>query len=178
MKHLTILAVFTLFTCLSFNAFSQKNDVKQVSTTSSDQPYKVEAKNISIGNPALSQKVLWAWKYYDDNTLDKLSDLLADDVVATFPDGSMVKGRDNFMKGIKDYRNGFTSSVSEIAACVTLKTPDDPDREVVSIWGTETDTAKDGTVTKVHLNEVWFFNKQGKVVELHQLAAKDAPEKK
>jgi hypothetical protein len=82
------------------------------------------------------------------------------------------------MKGIKDYRNGFTSSVSEIAACVTLKTPDDPDREVVSIWGTETDTAKDGTVTKVHLNEVWFFNKQGKVVELHQLAAKDAPEKK
>lgn len=175
MKRLTILATFALFICFSFSAFAQK-DVKQVSNTNS--PYKVQANNISIGNNALAQKVLWAWKYYDDNTLDKVEDLLADDVVATFPDGSMVKGKDNFMKGIKDYRNSFTSSSSEIAACVTLKTPDDPDHEVVSIWGTETDTAKDGTVTKVHLNEVWFFNKQGKVVEFHQMAAKEAPESK
>jgi hypothetical protein len=175
MKRLTILAAFCLFTSFSFNAFAQK-DVKQVSNSNS--PYKVQANNISIGNNALAQKVLWAWKYYDDNTLDKVEDLLADDVVATFPDGSMVKGKDNFMKGIKDYRNSFASASSEIAACVTLKTPDDPDHEVVSIWGTETDTAKDGTVTKVHLNEVWFFNKQGKVVEFHQMAAKEAPESK
>lgn len=178
MKRLTILAVFTLFTCLSFNAFSQKKDVKQVSNTSSDQPYKVHANNISIGNKALTQKVLWAWKYYDDNTLDKIADFLTDDVVATFPDGSMVKGKDNLMKAIKDYRNSFSAAVSEIDACVALKTPDDPDREVVSIWGSETDTAKDGTVTKVHLNEVWFFNKQGKVVEIHQMAAKEMPENK
>jgi hypothetical protein len=90
----------------------------------------------------------------------------------------MIKGRDNAMKAIKDVRNGFASAVSEVAACVVLKTPDDPEREVVSIWGMETDTAKDGTVTKVHLNEVWFFNKQGKVVEIHQLAAKDASKNK
>jgi hypothetical protein len=53
-----------------------------------------------------------------------------------------------------------------------------PDREVVTIWGTETDTKKDGTVSKVHLNEVWFFNKEGKVVEFHQMAAKEMPEQK
>jgi hypothetical protein len=173
MKRLTILAAFTLCTCIS--AFAQK-DVKQVSN--SDQPYKVQATNISIGNPAYAQKVLWLWKYYDDNTLDKADALIADDIVATLPDGTVIKGKDNFLKGIKDYRNSFSSSVSEIAACVALKTPDDPEREVVSIWGSETDTAKDGTVTKVHLNEVWFFNKQGKVVEFHQMVAKDAPENK
>lgn len=174
MKRLTILA-FALFASFSFNAFAQK-DVKQVSNTNS--PYKMQANNISIGNSALAQKVLWAWKYYDDNMLDKSVDLLSDDVVATFSDGSTVKGKDNFMKAVKDWRNSLASATSTVDACVTLKTPDDPDHEVVSIWGTETDTAKDGTVTKVHLNEVWFFNKQGKVVEFHQMAAKEAPESK
>lgn len=174
MKRLTVVTTIILL-CFSFNSFAQ-NDVKQV--INSDQPYKVQATNITIGNPAYAQKVLWAWKYYDDNTLDKVETFLADDVVATFPDGSMIKGKDNFMKGIKDYRNSLASATSIVAACTTLKTPDDPDREVVTIWGEETDTAKDGTVTKVHLNEVWFFNKQGKVVEMHQLAAKGAPDKK
>lgn len=171
MRHLTILAVFSL-SLISFSAFSQKKDVKQVSNT--NQPYKVQSTNISIGNNAYAQKVLWAWKYYDENTTDKMADAFADDVVASFPDGSMIKGKDNLLKAVKDVRNGFASAVSEVAACVALKSPDHPENEVVSIWGMETDTAKDGTVTKTHLNEVWFFNKEGKVVELHQLAAKDA----
>jgi ketosteroid isomerase-like protein len=110
--------------------------------------------------------------------LDKAGDILADDVVATFPDGSTIKGKDNFMKAIKDYRNGFASAVSTVDACVTLKSPDMKDIEVVTIWGSETDTDKDGTVSKVHLNEVWFFNKDGKVVEFHQMAAKEMPEQK
>ena len=171
MRHVTILAVFAL-SFISFSALSQKKDMKQVSNT--NQPYKVQSSNISIGNPAYSQKVLWAWKYYDENTMDKMPDLLADDVVATLADGTMIKGKDNFMKAIQGYRNSLASASSEIAACVTLKSPDQPENEAVSIWGTETDTAKDGTVSKTHLNEVWFFNKQGKVVEFHQMAAKDS----
>jgi ketosteroid isomerase-like protein len=176
MKRLLIPATTILFCFFSFNAYSQQ-EVKQVKNQNSDQPYKVQATKITIGNPAYTQKVLWAWKYYDENTLDKISDLFTDDVVATLPDGTSIKGKDNFLKAMKDYRNTFTSVVSEVAACTTLKTPDDPEHEVVSIWGMETDTHKDGTVTKVHLNEVWFFNKQGKVAEFHQLAAQDAPQK-
>ena len=161
---------FFLFALFSITMYAQ-------SKASSDQPYKVHATNITLGDQAFSQKVLWAWKYYDNNTLDKAADMFADDIVATLPDGTLIKGKDNFMKGLADYRNSFASVVSEVSACTTLKTPDDPEREVVSIWGMETDTSKDGTVTKVHLNEVWFFNKQGKVVEFHQLAAKDTPDK-
>ena len=171
MRHVTILAVFAI-SFISYSALGQKKDVQQVSNA--NQPYKVQSTNISIGNNAYAQKVLWAWKYYDENTTDKMADAFADDVIATFPDGSMIKGKDNLMKAVKDVRNSFASAVSDVAACVTLKTPDHPENEVVSIWGMETDTAKDGTVTKTHLNEVWFFNKEGKVVELHQLAAKDA----
>jgi ketosteroid isomerase-like protein len=171
MRHVTILAVFAL-SFISFSALAQKKDVKQVSNTS--EPYKVESSNISVGNPAYAQKVLWAWKYYDENTTDKMADVFADDVVATFPDGSMIKGKDNILKAVKDLRGSFASATSQVAACVALKSPDHPESEAVSIWGMETDTAKDGTVTKTHLNEIWFFNKEGKVFELHQLAAKDA----
>ena len=178
MKRLAILAMTVLFSLIAFITNAQKKDVKQVKSQMTDQPYKVGATNVSIGNSALAQKVLWAWKYYDDNTLDKGPDLLADDVVASFPDGSVVKGKDNFMKAVKDYRNSLASANSTVDACVTLKSPDMKDVEVVSIWGEETDTAKDGTVTKTHLNEVWFFNKEGKVVEFHQMAAKENPESK
>lgn len=121
---------------------------------------------------------MWAWKYYDDNTLDKAADFFADDVLVTLADGTVLKGKDSAMKMIKDYRNTFASATSTIDACVTLRSPDVADREVVSIWGAETDTSKDGTVSKVHLNEVWFFNKEGKVVEVHQMAAKEMPAQK
>ena len=176
MKRTSVIGATMLLVTFSFNCFAQK-EVKQVKNASSDQPYKVHATRITLGNPAYAQKVLWAWKYYDNNTIDKAADLFADDIVATLPDGTLIKGKDNFIKGMQDYRSTFSSATSEVSACTTLKSPDDPEREVVTIWGMETDMSKDGTVTKVHLNEVWFFNKQGKVVEFHQLAAKDAPDK-
>ena len=175
MKRSSILATTILLASFSFNLYAQKGATPVKST---DQPYKVQATKLTMGNPAYSQKVLWAWKYYDNNTLDKAADLFADDIIGTLPDGTMIKGKDNFIKGMQGYRSSFASVVSDVAACVALKTPDDPQREVVSIWGMETDTSKDGTVTKVHLNEVWFFNKQGKVVEFHQMAAKDTDDKK
>ena len=174
MKGSSILATAILLASFSINLYAQK---EAMPVKNSDQPYKIQATKITIGNPAYAQKVLWAWKYYDNNTLDKAADFFADDILATLPDGTVIKGKENFIKGLQDYRNSFASVSSEVAACTTLKTPDDPGREVVTIWGMETDTNKDGTVSKVHLNEVWFFNKQGKVVEFHQLAAKDAPNK-
>lgn len=177
MKGLSIIAASVLFSCISFNTFSQNKDVKQVDSENSDQPYKVRATNISIGNPAYAQKVLWFWKYFDNNTLDKVDNLIADDIIAGFPDGSSITGKDNFVNASKDYRNSLASAVSEVIACVTLKSPDNP-YEVVSIWGLETDTAKDGTVTRTHLNEVWYFNSQGKVVVFQQWAAKVPSDKK
>jgi ketosteroid isomerase-like protein len=165
-----------MFASFSSNISAQK-DTKQAGNAS-DQPYKVGATNVTLGNQAYAEKVLWVWKYYDDNTFDKIGDLFADDVLATLPDGTVIKGKDNLAKGLKEYRNSFASAVSTVDACVTLKSPDVADREVVTIWGTETDTNKDGTLSKVHLNEVWFFNKEGKVVEFHQMSAKELPEKK
>ena len=177
MKHLTILTAFIVLASFSFTIYAQK-DVKQTPSNTSDQPYKVSTTKITLGNQAYTEKVLWAWKSYDDNNVDKVGDLFADDVLVTLPDGSAFKGKENVMKAFKDYRNSFASAVSTVDAVVTLKSPDVPDREIVTIWGAETDTNKDGTVSKVHLNEVWFFNKDGKVVEFHQMAAKEMPPQK
>ena len=125
---------------------------------------------------AYAQKVLLAWKDFDNNNLDNSASLFTNDILATFPDGTVVKGKENFLKSAKEYRNSFASVSSTVDAITTLKTPDHPDMQAVTIWGVETDTAKDGKVTKTHLNEIWFFNKEGKVYEFHQMAAKDTPE--
>ena len=177
-QHLKITLAFVLFAFLSFTMYAQKKDVKPAGSHMSAQPYKVGATNITLGNQAYSQKVLWAWKYYDENTLDKAADLFADTVIASLPDGTVFQGKEAMLKSLKEYRNSFASAVSTVDACVTLKSPDMPGNNVVSIWGMETDTNKDGTVSKVHLNEVWFFNKAGKVVQFHQMAAKEMPENK
>lgn len=177
MKHLLVLSVIALsaFT-LSTNA--QNTNASQVKNSNANPPYKITHNNLSIGNMAYAQQVLLAWKDWDNNTLDNSASLFAEDIVATFPDGSVIKGKENFLKMSRDYRNSLATVVSTVDACTTLKTPDHPDMEVVSIWGTETDTHKDGTTTKTHLNEVWFFNKEGKIYEMHQLAAKEMEEKK
>jgi ketosteroid isomerase-like protein len=178
MKRFYFLSLIAIFSAFALCANAQNPGAKQAKANSPDQPYKVEATNISIGNMAYAQKVLRAWKDYDNNTMDNLGTMFTEDVLATFPDGTVIKGRDNFIKAVKDMRNGFDAASSIVHACTTLKSPDQPDREVVSIWGKETDTNKDGTVTATQLNEVWFFNKQGQVTEFHQLAAKDVAEKK
>jgi hypothetical protein len=176
MKHLFFFLLMGVVLSLHSNA--QNQGAKQVKNSKGGQPYEVENKNISIGNMAYAQKVLRAWKDYDDNTLDNSANMFAEDVIATFPDGTMIKGKDNFIKFIKDYRNSLTSASSMVRACTALKSPDRPNGQVVSIWGMETGVHQDGTTTKTHLNELWFFNKEGKVVEFHQLAAKDTEEKK
>lgn len=72
MKQLTVFGASVIITCLSLTASSQE----QVNTTSTEHPYKVQATNVTIGNASYAQKVLWFWKYFDDNTLDKVGDCL------------------------------------------------------------------------------------------------------
>ena len=97
MKRSLILATIILLGSFSFNLYAQQPT--QAKNQSSDQPYKIQATKITIGNAVYAQKVLWAWKYYDNNTLDKAADMFADDIIATLPDGTLIKGKDNFKKG-------------------------------------------------------------------------------
>jgi hypothetical protein len=176
MKRLFLFATLAFLTGLVADA--QNKLVKQVKNNVSDQPYKVDFANISIGNMSYTQKVLNAWQDFDNNTLDNSANIFADNVIGTLPDGTTVTGKDGLIKLMKDYRNSLSATSSKVSACTTLKSPSHPEMEVVTIWGEENDTMKDGTTKKTHLNEVWFFNKQGQVVEFHQLSAQDTPNSK
>lgn len=178
MKRFTTLLTAALFATFFFQASAQNKNVKQVANKPANMPYKVENTNLRFGNSQYSMKVLHAWKAYDEGNLDKVADMFADDVWGTLPDGTVIKGKEAFMNAFKTYRAGFASVQSVVHACTTLKSAEDPDRDATLIWGMETDTQKDGTVQKVSLHEVWFFNKAGKVAEFHQFAAPVQEEKK
>jgi hypothetical protein len=100
-----------------------------------------------------------------------MSYLFSDDFWGTLADGTVVKGKEAFLKGGTEYRSGFSSVSSEVIACTVLKSAEHPENDAVVIWGRETDVKKDGTTQKVALHEVWFFNKDGKVFEFHQYAS-------
>lgn len=170
MKRLTVLLPLA-FLLLNFCAIAQKPHAKQTANKMMDMPYKVENTNLKFGNSLYASQVLQAWKAYDDNELDKAAWLFADDILGTMADGSVVKGKEAFLNGAKEYRSGFSSVSSEVAACTVLKSAEHPENDVVVIWGRETDIKKDGTTQKTALHEVWFFNKAGKVFEFHQYAA-------
>lgn len=175
MKRILMPAVMA-FTLFAVNANAQITQAKPASNKSSAAPYDVANKNITMGNQAYAQKVLWAWRYFQDNTIDKMKDLFADDVVAGFPNGSTIKGRDNIIAAMQKYRDGLASVQSEVDACITLNSDAHPEDQVVSIWGTDVATDKEGKTEKTHFNEIWFFNKEGKVFQVYQMAAKDAGE--
>jgi len=176
MKHLLFFVAIASFAAVGANA--QNKAIKQVKNSSAAMPYQVHYTVVGLGSNAYTMNVLRAWKDFDNNTLDNLVSLFTDDVVGTFSNGMMVKGKVDFIKAVKDYRNSLASASSDVDACTAMRSAEHPEMQVVSIWGTETDTHKDGSVTKTHLNEVWFFNKAGKVYEVHQMSAKEGPDNK
>ena len=123
---------------------------------------------MKAGNGDYSKLILNAWKLYDDNRLDEIAIIIADTVKAFLPDGTQVKGKNNFLSAMKEYRSGFSSVVSKVYSVTTLKAGNFPNQETTAIWGTETDIKKDGTVQKMNLHELWFFNKDGMVSHFYQ----------
>lgn len=162
--QLLFLASASLLLSLHLNA-QQATQVK-----SANQPYKLQYNNLKFGNPAYAQKVLQAWKDYENNKMNATASFMTDDAVGYFPDGTVVKGANNLNKLFKDVRNSFTSVSTEVYACTTLVSPDDPEHEFVVIWGKETNTKKDGTVQSTRIHEIWRINKEEKVDECLQYA--------
>jgi hypothetical protein len=162
MKPLLLLAGASILS-LSLHA---QNPITQVAPA--NQPNKLQYNNLRIGNTAYAQKVMQAWKQYDENKMDAATTFLADNAVGIFSDGTVVMGADNLNKLFRDVRNSFASINEDVYACTTLKSPDDPEHEFVVIWGRETDTKKDGSNQKKLIHEVWRFNKDGKADECRQ----------
>lgn len=126
---------------------------------------------IKIGKADNAQKILDLWKDWDENMLDRHKDYFADTMRAFFASGGMVKGKEDFVKSGKEYRSKFSSVKSTIFAVTPLRR-DDMNEDVVAIWGMDESSSPDGTKEVSQVHEIWWFNKDGKIVEMRQWEAK------
>ena len=139
-------------------------------------PYVAEySSSFMPGNPAYSKTVLELWKDWDDNTFDLHSDMFADTVMLTFPDGNSVRGKDSAIIQAKKIRGGLASAKSTVEAWMPTKSID-RNEEWVLVWGREEDTDMNGKKTTVLLHEIWRFNKDGKIDFMRQYMSKPAME--
>jgi hypothetical protein len=150
-----------------------KTKVAAASTaTNMMMPYVAQySSNFRMGDPQHGKMVLELWKDYDDNNFDRHADWFADTLMMILPDGTVVKGKEANLKGVKEYRNGFTSVKSRIDAWIPLYSVD-RNESWVAVWGTEEDTDQSGKVTSTELQEIWRINKDGKIDFMKQFMGK------
>ncbi len=136
---------------------------------SSNLPYKAtESSSFTMGDPKYSEKVLWLWKDFDDNTFEK-HDFFSDTVVFILANGVVMKGKANASTGIKAYRTSLKKTSASVDAYTTLFDKS-KGMNMVLIWGMDHDTDQNGKETVTQVHEVWAFNKDGKVAWMKQYA--------
>jgi hypothetical protein len=130
-------------------------------------PYKASySSNFTIADKAHANKVLTLWKDFENNTLDKHIAWFADTVSMTMADGKTVKGKAENLKGVKEYRKALSKLKVTVDAWVSLKSTDQ-NENVVCVWGTE-EYVMNGKKEKHSIQEVWGFNKDGKIAMMLQ----------
>jgi hypothetical protein len=93
--------------------------------------------------------------------------MIADTVVAYFPTGDMVRGKEAFWSSAKQYRGMFSTVKSNVAAWIPLMSVD-RNENWVAIWGSEEGMNKEGKTQTMLLHEIWRINKDGKVDLIRQ----------
>ena len=124
--------------------------------------------NFTIADPTYADKVLMLWKDFENNTLDKHLDMLADTVTMMPAGGGVIKGKAENLKSVKEFRSSMQNYKVNLDAWLSLKS--DRNENVVCVWGNEEYTDKAGKQVKQRLHEVWVFNKEGKVGLMLQFA--------
>jgi len=132
-------------------------------------PYKAEySSNFTIADQSYVNKILTVWKDYEENALDRHLDWFADTVSMSWMNGQTVKGKTANLSGAKAFRGSQTNLKVSLDASVSLKS--DKGDNVVCVWGTEEYTDQSGKKVVNHLQEVWGFNKDGKIDVMLQYA--------
>jgi hypothetical protein len=125
-------------------------------------PYKAGySSNFKIADQSFTNKILTLWKDYEENALDRHVDWFADTVSMSWMNGQTVKGKAANLSGAKAFRGTQSNLKISLDASVSLKS--DRGDNVVCVWGTEEFTDQNGKHVVNHLQEVWGFNKDGKV---------------
>jgi hypothetical protein len=167
MQKLLFVAMISIVIALVACNSDKKTETTAVTETPAEKPnyaYKAEySSSFEMGNPKYSEAVLRLWKDWDNGDLSPSKDLFADSISMTFRDGSTVwNSRDSIVGNAQQFRNSFSKVESRVDVFFPTKATDKGE-DWVCIWGTEVSTDKQGKVDSVHLQEIWRFNKQGKI---------------
>lgn len=133
--------------------------------------------SFEMGKPKYSETVLKLWKDYDNGDFSSSLNLFADSVEMYFRDGSSMHNvRDSIVGGAQAFRNSFSKVESRVSAFFPVRATN-KNEDWVCVWGTEISTTKQGKVDSVYLQEIWRFNKDGKVDFMSQYAQVAKPMK-
>ena len=125
--------------------------------------------NFKMADQSYADKILTVLKDFENNTLDNHIGWFADTVTMMLASGTMTKGKMENLNGAKQFRGSLSNYKLSLDAWVSLKSVD-RDQNVVCVWETEEYTTADGKQVKESLQEVWGFNKDGKIDLMLQYA--------
>jgi hypothetical protein len=135
-------------------------------------PYTAEySSNFTVGNPNHAKLVLDIWKAWDDNAIDRYADQYADTITGTFPDGTVLKGKEAYLSASRKMRSTFSTVKSSVEAWMPLLS-NDRKENWVAVWGREEDTDKSGQTQTTMIHEIWRINRDGKIDYYQQYASK------
>jgi len=138
-----------------------------ISHAQNSAPYKANySSKFTIADESYANKILMLWKDFEENQLDRHVGWFADTVSMTLANGQTVKGKDANLAGAKSYRGSLKDYKVSIDAYMSLKS--DRGENVVCVWGSEDFTDANGKHVKQSLQEVWGFNKEGKIAMMLQ----------
>ena len=169
MKKLLALIALAIFTACNSNAPVSKTDPSSSTPDSSSMaksiksPYDIMySSKFVMDDPKNAESLLALWKSYDNGDLSTSKDLIADTIEAELGDGARMRtSRDSMLAMVQKFRSSFKNAVSQVDAIMAVKSTDRNEHWAL-IWGTETDTYKNGNIDSTHLQETWRFNKDGK----------------
>jgi len=125
--------------------------------------------NFKMADQSYADKILTVLKDFENNTLDNHIGWFADTVTMMLASGKMIKGKTENLNSAKQFRGSLSNYKLSLDAWVSLKSVD-RDQNVVCVWETEEYTGSDGKKVKESLQEVWGFNKDGKIDLMLQYA--------
>jgi hypothetical protein len=183
MRHLFLLSILILSVCAANICYAQADktkvkvkgeQVKEKGTanmgSSVELPYVASySSNFEIDNSPYTKTVLDVWKAFENNTIDAVSGSFADTILIILADGNVIKGKTDFLAGIKSYRGSISSLKIDVAAWLATKSVD-KDEHWVCVWADEIQTSSDGKTQTTPLHEIWRVNKDGKVDYMRQYA--------
>jgi hypothetical protein len=119
-----------------------------------------------------TETVLALWEDWKKGDLSPSRSRFADSLSLFLADGtSMIGLTDTLLKNMQAYRSSFKGMEVAVDAIFATKSID-KNEDWVAVWGTEVQTNMNGKVDSVSLQEIWRFNKAGKVDMMVQAVRK------